>query len=174
MSTLEQLLRLVRAAVPDVRHELDQPNPKGAGFLNLWTADKPRREHEVVVQYRPKHGFGITADPNEEGFGMGPHEVYATLVEAAGRAQMLLSSHSMTQPPRGVQLRELRARVAKLTQEELADRLDVSQSAIAHLEQRADTSVSTLRKVIEAMGGELEITAKFPDRRVVLSLDEVA
>lgn len=54
-----------------------------------------------------------------------------------------------------------------LTQEELADRLGAHQSGISRLEQRTNVHVDTLREVIEAMGGELEITARFPDGEAV-------
>ena len=59
-------------------------------------------------------------------------------------------------------LDELRAARA-LTQEHLSTILGVQQSAISKLERRADMYVSTLRHVIEAMGGQLEIRAVFPD-----------
>jgi predicted XRE-type DNA-binding protein len=50
-----------------------------------------------------------------------------------------------------------------LTQEHLSTLLGIRQSAISKLERRADMYVSTLRHVIEAMGGPLEIRAVFPD-----------
>jgi predicted transcriptional regulator len=57
------------------------------------------------------------------------------------------------------ELREAR----KLTQEQLANRFKVGQPAIAKLEKRTDMYLSTLRGVIQAMGGELEIRAVFSD-----------
>lgn len=60
------------------------------------------------------------------------------------------------------QLREARA----LSQAALGEILHVEQPAVAKLEKRADMYVSTLRRFIEAMGGELEIVAKFPDHDV--------
>lgn len=51
----------------------------------------------------------------------------------------------------------------KLTQEELAERLATRQPSVSKLENRRDMRVSTLREVVEAMGGELRITAHFPD-----------
>jgi DNA-binding XRE family transcriptional regulator len=58
-------------------------------------------------------------------------------------------------------------RVARgLSQKSLAELLNVQQPAIAKLEKRADMYVSTLRNHIRAMGGELEITAKFPDGEI--------
>jgi len=62
-------------------------------------------------------------------------------------------------------LNELRA-ARKLTQEKLAENLHVKQAAVSKLERRADMYVSTLREFIAAMGGELEITARFPDGSV--------
>jgi ribosome-binding protein aMBF1 (putative translation factor) len=65
-------------------------------------------------------------------------------------------------------LHELR-RARGLSQKMLAETLRVQQPAIAKLEQRTDMYISTLRSHIEAMGGELEITARFPDGAVKIS-----
>ncbi|HLY54666.1 MAG TPA: transcriptional regulator, partial [Stellaceae bacterium] len=46
--------------------------------------------------------------------------------------------------------------------------LHVEQPAVAKLEKRTDMYVSTLRRFIEAMGGELEIVARFPDHSVLI------
>ncbi|WP_151639001.1 XRE family transcriptional regulator [Noviherbaspirillum aerium] len=62
-------------------------------------------------------------------------------------------------------LHELR-RARGLSQKALAEVLHVEQPAIAKIEKRADMYISTLRSHIEAMGGELEIVAKFPDGAV--------
>lgn len=61
-----------------------------------------------------------------------------------------------------MELDELR-RCRKLTQEQLAERLGIRQSNVSKLERRADMHVSTLRDVVEAMGGELRVSARFPD-----------
>ncbi len=50
-----------------------------------------------------------------------------------------------------------------LTQEELAERLGVRQTHVSRMERRDDMHISTLRDVIEAMGGQLILTAHFPD-----------
>jgi predicted XRE-type DNA-binding protein len=54
----------------------------------------------------------------------------------------------------------------QLSQAALGEMLHVEQPAVAKLEKRTDMYVSTLRRFIEAMGGELEIVARFPDRAV--------
>lgn len=51
----------------------------------------------------------------------------------------------------------------RLTQESLAESLHVNQAAISKVERRSDMLISTLRKIIEAMGGKLEIRAILPD-----------
>lgn len=63
---------------------------------------------------------------------------------------------------REMSLNELRLS-RQLSQEELADTLESSQSSISKLERREDVFVSTLRRYIESMGGELVIIARFPE-----------
>jgi transcriptional regulator with XRE-family HTH domain len=58
-------------------------------------------------------------------------------------------------------LAELRKFVG-LTQEELADALGIKQPSLSKLENQDDMQISTLRRVIEALGGELEIVAHLP------------
>ena len=65
-------------------------------------------------------------------------------------------------------LAELR-RARGMTQTALAAMLHVRQPSIARLEQRTDMYVSTLRNHIEAMGGELEVIARFPDGAIRIS-----
>jgi transcriptional regulator with XRE-family HTH domain len=59
-------------------------------------------------------------------------------------------------------LQELR-QAREFTQVQLAEILETSQSEISKIERRTDLYVSTLRNYIEAMGGQLELTARFPD-----------
>ena len=65
-------------------------------------------------------------------------------------------------------LEELRDAL-RMTQQELAQALNVDQSAISKLEHRTDMYVSTLRRCIAAMGGQLEIRAVFPEGTVRIS-----
>ena len=60
-------------------------------------------------------------------------------------------------------LRELR-KARQLTQVNVARKLGISQDGVSRLEQRSDLLLSTLRKTVEAMGGNLSLIAKFPDR----------
>ena len=54
----------------------------------------------------------------------------------------------------------------RLSQEEIAQTLQIGQGSVAKIEKRTDMYVSTIRRFIEAMGGELEIIARFPGRSV--------
>ncbi len=64
---------------------------------------------------------------------------------------------------RDLSLAELR-RARLMTQDQLAADLHINQASIAKLERRTDMYLSTLRRFVEAMGGELEIVARFPDQ----------
>jgi transcriptional regulator with XRE-family HTH domain len=64
-------------------------------------------------------------------------------------------------------LRELR-RARKLTQVRVAKKLGITQDSVSRLEARSDLLLSTLRKTIEAMGGNLSLVAEFPDRAPVV------
>jgi transcriptional regulator with XRE-family HTH domain len=65
-------------------------------------------------------------------------------------------------------LHELR-RARGMSQETLAKALHIKQPNVAKLEKRTDIYISTLRGAIEAMGGTLDIIARFPDGRVKIT-----
>ncbi|NJL28944.1 MAG: helix-turn-helix transcriptional regulator [Thermoanaerobaculia bacterium] len=65
-------------------------------------------------------------------------------------------------------LRALRE-AAGLTQDELAARVEITQSQLSKLERREDHRVSTLRRYVEALGGHLEIVAVIGSKRVRLA-----
>ncbi len=71
------------------------------------------------------------------------------------RAEELIAEH--------LALTELREAMNK-TQVRVAKDLGVQQTTVSRLEKRTDMLISTLRHYIEAMGGDLDIVARFPDR----------
>jgi DNA-binding XRE family transcriptional regulator len=58
-------------------------------------------------------------------------------------------------------LAEIRKYVG-LTQEQLAANLGITQPSLSKLENQDDMQVATLRRLIEALGGDLEIIAHLP------------
>jgi len=51
-----------------------------------------------------------------------------------------------------------------LTQDEMAQRLEVGQDNISRLEKRDDLKLSTLRGYVEALGGELQLKVSLPGK----------
>lgn len=68
-------------------------------------------------------------------------------------------------------LHELR-KARTVSQQQLASKLAVGQPAVAKLERRSDMYVSNLRRYVEALGGTLEIAARFPDGAVTIDTEE--
>jgi DNA-binding transcriptional regulator YiaG len=56
-----------------------------------------------------------------------------------------------------------------LSQQAMADYLRIQQPAVAKLEARQDMRISTLRKHVQALGGQLELVARFPDQTFVIA-----
>lgn len=67
-------------------------------------------------------------------------------------------------------LRDLR-KARKLTQARVAKVLGVTQDSVSRLEKRSDLLLSTLRKTVKAMGGDVRIVAEFRDRAPVVLSD---
>lgn len=64
-------------------------------------------------------------------------------------------------------LRDLRKAQAR-SQKDLARLLGVKQASISNIEARSDILLSTLRKYVQAMGGNLTLTVSFSDRPPVV------
>jgi transcriptional regulator with XRE-family HTH domain len=65
-------------------------------------------------------------------------------------------------------LQELRQK-RHLTQQELADRLNLQQAALSKLESQSNMHVRTLQRIVAAMGGELKLVAQFPDEEIIIN-----
>lgn len=74
-------------------------------------------------------------------------------------------------------LQELR-QALDLTQQQVAETLKIEQAAVSKMEKQTDMYLSTLRRFIAAMGGQLDIVARFPEGTVRItqfgSVDEDA
>ncbi len=88
-----------------------------------------------------------------------PFKLLREKMSPAARLESELRAHQMITEMALDELRQAREK----TQEELAGLLSVNQAAVSKLEGRLDMHISTLRKYIEALGGRLEINARFGD-----------
>ena len=89
------------------------------------------------------------------------------------RAQMAAKSRTQSRQRalelmQEMTLNELR-RTRRITQGTLASAMQTSQSEVSKLEQRTDVYVSTLQSYVRALGGELDIVARFPEGCVRIS-----
>jgi DNA-binding transcriptional regulator YiaG len=83
--------------------------------------------------------------------------------ESRERSRVLAAKYRTEMP-----LNELRE-AREITQVHLAELLKVNQAAVSKMERRTDMYVSTLHHIIKAMGGELKITASFPDGSIEIN-----
>lgn len=107
----------------------------------------------------PRRGIST---PGADDYGTKPDEIYPNTKAAYARAVQPILSGGQTEPPAAVRLAELR-RLRKPSQAEVAGRAGIKQAAPARIEGRGDILLSTLRRVVSAMGGRLSIRVEFPD-----------
>jgi transcriptional regulator with XRE-family HTH domain len=96
---------------------------------------------------------------------MSGHRKFSQLIEQLSEERQVEIAQQTVLLKAEMALSELRQAV-QMSQAELAAKLQIKQPAVSRLEKRTDMYVSHLRKVIEAMGGELDIIARFPDGEV--------
>ncbi|WP_338422792.1 helix-turn-helix domain-containing protein [Aphanizomenon flos-aquae] len=69
-----------------------------------------------------------------------------------------------------ITLKHLREKLG-LSQSELAERLEVQQPAVSKLERRQNLELNTLRAVVNALGGTIEIIVRVPNKEPILLSD---
>ena len=67
-----------------------------------------------------------------------------------------------------IALQELR-QALNLTQEQVAAAMQMNQGVVSKMEHQDDIYVSTLRRFVAALGGQLKLVASFPDKDVVIN-----
>jgi DNA-binding XRE family transcriptional regulator len=85
---------------------------------------------------------------------LGPKRVAAAKAKARQKMEAMLLS-------------EVRRQLG-FTQTSIAKAMGVSQSALSQIESQDDLQLSTIRRLVKALGGELDIVARFGDRSIVL------
>ena len=81
-----------------------------------------------------------------------------TRSRAASRTQELLTEMLLSETRQSV----------GLSQSEVAQALGIKQPSLSKLEKQSDMQISTLDRIVKALGGELEVVAKFPSGAVRL------
>ena len=82
----------------------------------------------------------------------------ATRDRAAARSKELLGELLVS---------EMRQAAGK-SQRKLAEDLGIKQPSLSKLEHQSDIQVSTLQRIVEALGGKLEVIARFPQGDVFI------
>ncbi len=90
------------------------------------------------------------------------HERFKALLETKPRAKARYDAVLAEINSRQATLRRLREARA-LTQSTLAELLDMDQSEVSRLERRSDMLLSTLKRFVQATGGEMHIVVSYPD-----------
>lgn len=164
---IEQLVDQIHERFPQAEVSLDAP-----GFAEAsWWLDIRLADYYLAVEWRPGFGFGLSSR-SEEVYGELSDEVYPSKEEAYRRIVQLLLSSSRTTEVRSLSLAELR-RERDLTQIALAQRLTMKQASLSKMERREDILLGSLRSLVQAMGGVLEIRASFSDAVVRIQFDQL-
>ena len=157
MNSITKLKACIASTHPEAVLTLDEPLRQDG----IWSLDVDLVGKHLVIEWSADNGFGISRLAND-GFGEGADEKLATVEQVQKRVVRLLTTNELPTPPMPILLTRLREERG-LTQVVLAARMGVRQSTISGIERRDDVQFSTLRRVIEALGGKLEILASFPD-----------
>jgi DNA-binding transcriptional regulator YiaG len=166
MNTLiEQLQEMIQGRFPEAHLALDRPDDPQAS----WWLDLSVSEQEVTIEWRPQLGFGVSSRPDAV-FGERSDEVYESLDDAFNRIKQLVLSRTTTAAPQEMSLADLR-RHREISQEELAQRLAIRQASVSKMERREDLLLGTLKSMVHAMGGVLEIRAHFDDEIIRIQFD---
>ncbi len=139
--------------VADLSHDLDGPL-------------SALRDPELWREAHVARGVVVWNDD----FDLAPEFLYAR----AHQLEPPRTSEDVVKNQLTVTMRELRKMAGK-SQVEVAAAMGVAQAEVSRLEARADTKLSTLERYVNALGGEMELVARFGDRsmRVHLGLAEL-
>ncbi len=99
---------------------------------------------------------------------MAGHRKFSTLRDKMTPAQRERASARVNELQTEMLLSELR-KVSGKTQQEVADALGITQPGLSKMEKQADMQITTLDRIIQSLGGKLEIVAHMPNADVVLT-----
>ena len=132
-----------------------------------WWFDVEIDGFKTQVSWGTTRGFGIYL--GESGFGERPNELYADADLAVRRLVQLADEAGRGTAPAPMEVRQVRQLLGQ-TQQEVARTLRVGQANVSRLEGRSNPTLGSIRALVQAMGGELEVRAKFAELDVPIAL----
>jgi DNA-binding XRE family transcriptional regulator len=156
----ETFSKLVALLCPQASIEIEDGGEKTG---NVWF-DIEQDQIRVTAEWRPGLGIGIY-HPEANAYGTSPQEVFPDVAMAGRRVRQLLEAKD-SKPLR--MIRDL----LELSQEEVADKLQVKQAAVSRLEARKDPKLQSIINAVKAMGGDIEVRARFKGGEFPILLTE--
>jgi DNA-binding transcriptional regulator YiaG len=150
--------------VPGVEVTVTSPSGRGT----VWWIDASARGHNVVIEWSPDEGFGLSSTDGND-YNTAASETFAVADDALTRIVEVLKTGKKVTPRREMYLQRLREH-REVSQEVLGDLMNVSQASVSKTERREDMLLSTLSSFIEALGGRLQLVAKFPSETIELNM----
>ena len=151
MNAAQHLHQVIKRKIPQAHIRLHPPK----AARGVWALDIDFNEIKLAVEWSEETGFAI-GTVCQDNYGERPDESFQDIALAAERIINILRSGEKTNPPVGILLLRLREQ-AGLTQQQLAEKLNIKQATISGAERRSDMQVSTLRKFAAALGARAEI-----------------
>lgn len=99
---------------------------------------------------------------------MAGHKPFSTLLDKMPPERRSRSDARVKQLRQEMLLAELRKHTG-LTQQELAERLGISQPSLSKMESQEDMQISTLNRLVNSLGGKLELIVHMPNGDISLN-----
>jgi hypothetical protein len=160
---IEQFKRLVKKSLPRCSISVDAPD----SACGNWLLDVSMGKRSHTLEYRQGRGFGLFQEHAE--YGEGPSEIYRTPQRAAQRLVQLMTATNGN--GFHMDLRHIRELYGQ-SQVQLAKKVGIKQSAVSRFEKRHEVKLSTLAAAIKALGGKLELRARFADSDLPISVSK--
>jgi transcriptional regulator with XRE-family HTH domain len=100
------------------------------------------------------------------------HRSVRVLDEIIGRARADKAQQAAARKHRTMTLREVRKEMG-FTQAQVAKAMGVTQSALSQIESQGDMRLATLRRMVTAMGGDVDVVIRYGNRRTVVSTSQL-
>jgi DNA-binding XRE family transcriptional regulator len=99
---------------------------------------------------------------------MAGHKPFSTLLDKMSPERRDRSDARVKEIQQEMLLAELRKH-SGMTQQDLADRLGISQPSLSKMESQEDMQISTLNRLVGSLGGTLELIVHLPGGDVTLT-----